>query len=147
MKVLIIHGPNLNLLGKREKNFYGRKTLAEINNLLMKKADSYRAELKIFQSNSESEIISLIHQHSKWADVLIINPAGYTHTSVVIRDAILAVELPTIEVHLSNIYQREQFRRKSLLADIVVGQITGFGFYSYLLALEAAVEYLKKKTK
>jgi 3-dehydroquinate dehydratase-2 len=138
MKILIIHGPNLNLLGKREENIYGMNTLDEINGMLRKLASELKVEVDIKQSNHEGEIVDWI-QNSKGYFALVINPAAYTHTSVAIRDAIAAVRLPAVEVHLSNIHQREDFRQKSLIAPVSYGQISGFGFESYLLGLRAAV--------
>jgi len=138
MKILIIHGPNLNLLGKRETGVYGVNTLDEINKLLLQLAKELNVELDIKQSNHEGEIVDLI-QNSKQYASLVINPAAYTHTSVAIRDAIAAVEVPTVEIHLSNIYKREEFRHKSLISPVAYGQISGFGPESYLLGLRAAV--------
>ncbi|MBI5055915.1 MAG: type II 3-dehydroquinate dehydratase [Nitrospirae bacterium] len=138
MKILIIHGPNLNLLGKREADIYGTMTLDDINNLLNLLAKDLSVELEIKQSNHEGEIVDII-QNSKDYSALVINPAAYTHTSVAIRDAIAAVEIPTVEVHLSNIHKREEFRHNSLIAPVAYGQISGFGFDSYLLGLRAAV--------
>lgn len=135
--ILVIHGPNLNLLGEREVDIYGRVILAEINEAVKQKAKELGCQVKIKQSNSEGEIVSFIGEAKDWADALIINPAAYTHTSVAIRDAILAVGIPAVEVHLSNIYQRESFRQKSLVAEVCRGQIAGFGLQSYILALEA----------
>jgi len=135
--ILVIHGPNLNLLGRREIDIYGKVTLAEINEAIKQKARELDCQVKIKQSNSEGEMVSFIGEAKDWADALIINPAAYTHTSVAIRDAILAVGIPAVEVHLSNIYQREGFRQKSLVAGVCRGQIAGFGLQSYILALEA----------
>jgi len=137
-KVLIIHGPNLNLLGQREPDVYGPVSMADINTKLEEKARALNMELKIVQSNHEGEIVTAIQQAMTWADCIIINPAAYTHTSVAIRDAISSINIPTIEVHLSNIYKREDFRQKSFIAPVCVGQISGFGENSYYLALEAA---------
>ena len=137
--ILVINGPNLDLLGRREVNVYGKVTLAEINEIIKQKAKDLCFQVRIKQSNSEGEIVSFIGEAGDWADALIINPAAYTHTSVAIRDAILAVDIPTIEVHLSNIYQRESFRQKSLAAGVCRGQIAGFGLQSSILALEAAM--------
>lgn len=142
-KVLIIHGPNLNLLGQREPDVYGHVSMADINANLERKAKVLGIELKIVQSNHEGEIVTSIQQAMGWADCLIINPAAYTHTSVAIRDAIASINIPTIEVHLSNIYKREDFRQKSFIAPVAVGQISGFGENSYYLALEAAVNIKK----
>jgi len=136
-KVLVIHGPNLNLLGKREMQIYGNHTLEEINNSLKVLAKELDFKLTIHQSNYEGEIVDLI-QKSEGYIAIIINPAAYTHTSIAIRDAIAAIDIPTIEVHLSNIYSREQFRQKSFIAPVAWGQISGFGAQSYLLALRAA---------
>lgn len=138
MKILIIHGPNLNLLGRREADVYGTKTLDQINKLLKQLAKELKVEIDIKQSNHEGEIVDLI-QNSKQYTALAINPAAYTHTSVAIRDAIAAVEIPTVEIHLSNIYKREEFRHKSLISPVADGQISGFGPESYLLGLRAAV--------
>ncbi len=135
--ILVIHGPNLNLLGGREIDIYGKVTLAEINEAIKHKAKELDCQVKIKQSNSEGEMVSFIGEAKDWTDALIINPAAYTHTSVAIRDAILAVGIPAVEVHLSNIYQREGFRQKSLVAGVCRGQIAGFGLQSYILALEA----------
>lgn len=141
-KILIIHGPNLHLLGKRETNIYGQFTLAQLNKELKEKAKKANIQTKILQSNSEGEIINAITKGDY--DFLIINPAGYTHTSVAIRDAILGVNKPAIEVHISNIHKREEFRKKSLVCDVVEGVITGLGKHSYLLAMEAAIRGIKK---
>ena len=138
--ILVIHGPNLNLLGTREPDTYGTTSLDQINHQLEELAKELGAQLRIFQSNVEGEIVTLIQEHAEWADALLINPAAYTHTSVAIRDAIAAVNLPTIEVHLSNIHQREHFRHHSFIASVAVGQITGFGIQSYLLGLRAACQ-------
>ena len=137
-KILVLHGPNLNLLGEREPNVYGSFTLEEINKALVDLAKELDLELKIVQSNHEGEIVETIQNARHWAEVIIINPAAYTHTSVAIRDAIAAVSVPTIEVHLSNIHAREGFRHSSHVAPVAVGQISGFGKNSYLLALQAA---------
>ena len=143
MKILIIHGPNLNLLGKREPGIYGSLTLAQINDMIHIKATEMGLEADIMQSNSEAEIIGKIHNSD--FDLLIINPAAYTHTSIAIRDAIAAVGKPVIEVHISNIHGREEFRRRSFIAEVAVGQISGFGAESYLLALLAAKKILYKE--
>ena len=137
MRVLVIHGPNLNLLGGREPEVYGSTTLEEIDERLRKRAGELGFEITTFQSNHEGEIVDTIAEVRSSADAIIINPGAYTHTSVAIRDALSAVGLPTIEVHLSNIYAREAFRHTSLVAPVVTGQISGFGANSYLLALEA----------
>jgi 3-dehydroquinate dehydratase II len=142
-KILIIHGPNLNLLGQREPHVYGNVNLAEINVKLEEQAKALGVEIKIAQSNHEGEIVDTIQHAMNWADCIIINPAAYTHTSVAIRDAIAGVNMPTIEVHLSNIYNREDFRQKSFIAPVTVGSINGFGEMSYYLALEAAAKLQK----
>lgn len=140
IKVLVIHGPNLNLLGRREKNIYGTKSLKAINKDIKSLAGELGINVKAVQFNSEGEILNAIQKDDY--DLLIINPAAYTHTSVAIRDAIAAVEKPAIEVHISNIHKREEFRRKSFISEVAVGQISGFGHESYLLALRAAKSIL-----
>lgn len=140
MKVLVIHGPNLNILGKRETGIYGKKSLNNINKDISALALKLGIKVRTLQLNNEGKIIEAI-QKSDY-DALIINPAAYTHTSIAIRDALLAVGKPAIEVHLSNIYKREEFRKKSFIADVAVGQISGFGPESYLLALRAAKSIL-----
>jgi len=142
-KILVIHGPNLNLLGKREPQIYGRVTLEEINNQLKKIAKKRKVTLIIKQSNYEGEIVSLIAKAQNKYAGLLINPAAYTHTSVAIRDAIVASGLPTVEVHLSNIYAREKFRQKSLISPVAKGSILGFGAKSYTLGLEALIDIIK----
>ncbi len=146
IRVHVIHGPNLNMLGKREPEIYGRKSLDDINDDLINKAKTLSVSLETFQSNHESEIVEKIHDiFSQKSNGLIINPAAFTHTSVAIRDAILLLDIPVIEVHLSNIYKREEFRHKSMLSDIVTGQIAGLGAIGYTLALDAIVETLHEK--
>ncbi len=142
MKILVIHGPNLNLLGEREPTIYGKATIQQINHLLKNLAKEYKAEVEFFQSNHEGEIVDKIGQTKGKFDSLLINPAAYTHTSIAIRDAISAVGIPTVEVHLSNIYAREDFRRQSLIAPVAKGQISGFGIDSYKLGLLAAIHML-----
>jgi len=144
-KILVIHGPNLNLLGKREVNVYGDVTIGEINSCLKKLAKSRKVTLEIFQSDHEGEIVEEIGGAGGRIDAILINPAAYTHTSVAIRDAISAADIPTVEVHLSNIYSREEFRRTSLIAPVAKGQVSGFGKMSYLLGLEAAISLIGKK--
>lgn len=144
MKILVIHGPNLNLLGERQSDIYGKFTLEEINSQLKKIAKNEKVDLEIFQSNHEGEIVEKIGKAKGKADCLLINPAAYTHTSVAIRDAIEGVGIPTVEVHISNIYAREEFRHTSLIAPVAVGQVCGFGINSYKLGLKAAIEIAKK---
>ncbi len=145
MKILIINGPNINLLGTREPEIYGNLTLDKINEKLSVYSDDIGVELETFQSNIEGEIVDKIQWAKDFCDGIVINPAAYTHTSVAIRDAISAVKLPAVEVHISNIHQREEFRRHSFIAPVCIGQIAGFGFNSYRLGLEAVVDYINSK--
>lgn len=146
-RILIIHGPNLNLLGNREKDIYGSLTLDQINQKIRKAAARHKAQVEIFQSNIEGELVEKIQKAYGKFDAIIINPAAYTHTSIAIRDAILAVSIPTIEVHLSNVYKREDFRQVSFISDIVEGKIVGLGLNSYLLAIEAVIDLLHERKK
>src|SRR3989338_8275917 len=146
-KILVIHGPNLNLLGRREPEVYGSVTIEKIDDELKKMAKKEKVSLEIFQSNHEGEIVSKIGAGKKSVGVIVINPAGYTHTSVAIRDAISAVKIPTVEVHLSNIYAREEFRHHSFISPLAAGQISGFGVKSYELGLLAALNLLDRKRK
>ena len=139
MKILFLNGPNLNLLGLREPDVYGRTTLAEIEAEVRKQATKLGAKTDFRHSNLEGELVNWIQEARGQFDVIVLNAAAYTHTSVALRDAIAAVGVPTIEVHLSNVYAREKFRQKSLIAPVCVGQIVGFGAHSYVLALNAAV--------
>jgi 3-dehydroquinate dehydratase II len=139
IKILVLHGPNLNLLGTRDPATYGKTTLAEIDAELRLRAKARGATVRCVQSNLEGKLVELIQKAKGTADAIVINPGGYTHTSVAIRDAIDAVELPTIEVHLSNIHAREPFRHESITAAKCIGQITGFGPQSYYLGLDAAL--------
>ncbi len=141
-RVLVLHGPNLNLLGKRQPEIYGRLTLEQINRKIRSLAKELRVEVEIRQSNNEGELVSWIQEAPKQFGALVINAAAYTHSSVALRDALTAVGIPAVEVHISNIHKREEFRKRSLIAEAVVGQIAGFGINSYLLGLRAAVEYL-----
>jgi 3-dehydroquinate dehydratase II len=137
-KILIINGPNLNLLGTREKDIYGSETLEDIAKKIYTEAQNLGLDIDFVQTNHEGEIIDKLHSARGRIDVIIINPGAYTHYSIAIRDAVKAVEVPTIEVHLSNIHAREEFRNKSVIAPVCVGQISGFGSGSYLMALDAA---------
>jgi 3-dehydroquinate dehydratase-2 len=137
-QISIIHGPNLNLLGKREPEVYGKTSLAEINELIQSEADKLNVTLDIFQSNSEAEIVNHIHQLK--ADFMIINPAAFTHTSVAIRDAVAGIKMPFIEVHISNVFAREKFRKESFFSDIAVAVISGLGAEGYLAALRFAAK-------
>jgi 3-dehydroquinate dehydratase-2 len=139
MRILFLNGPNLNLLGKREPGFYGKATLEDIEAEVRQRAAPLSAEVDFRQSNSEGELVTWIQQAKGNWDVIVLNAAAYTHTSIALRDAILAAGVPTIEVHLSNVHAREEFRHKSMIAPVCVGQIAGFGANSYILALQAAV--------
>ncbi len=142
--IYVIHGPNLNLLGKREPEVYGRLTMQDINQRLIEAGKGKGIQIECYQSNSEGALIDLLQQAGASADGVIFNPGGYTHTSVALRDAIAGISIPVVEVHLSNVYAREEFRHKSLLAPVCLGKITGFGWMSYLLALEALAEILEQ---
>ena len=144
-KILLIHGPNLNLLGKREPQIYGTSGLDDINDRMKSLAEESKTELRIVQSNSEGALIDAIHEAGDWADGIIINPGAYGHYSYAIRDALSAVGLPTIEVHISNIFAREEFRSKSVIAPVVTGCITGLGLQSYTCGFEALLTILKDR--
>lgn len=139
VRIDVLHGPNLNLVGTREPEIYGHDTLADIEQRVTELADELGAQVAFFQSNSEGALVDRIQASRGRCDAIVINAAAYTHTSVAIRDALIAVETPVVEVHLSNIHRREEFRHRSLIADVAVGQVLGFGVDSYLLGLRAAV--------
>lgn len=143
LSVLILHGPNLNLLGHREPGIYGSVSLATINQSLQKEAELLQVVVSPLQSNHEGTLIDAVHEALGQHQGIVINPGAYTHTSVAIRDAIVAVNLPTVEVHLSNVYQREAFRHHSYIAPVAIGQISGFGANSYILGLWALVHHLR----
>jgi 3-dehydroquinate dehydratase-2 len=143
-RILVLHGPNLQLLGKREPAIYGSTTLDEVNAALRARAEAVGVELTAYQSNHEGELVDIIGEHFRRVDGILINPAAYTHTSVAIRDALAAVGVPVIEIHLSNVAARESFRHHSYVAPIAVGVIAGFGVSSYTLALEAMLDLLSK---
>jgi 3-dehydroquinate dehydratase II len=145
--ILVLHGPNLNLLGTREPHIYGHTTLADIDEDLRKAGDDLGVNVETFQSNGEGALIDRIHEARQKAQALIINAGGYTHTSVALRDALAGVGLPVIEVHLTNLAAREEFRHRSMLAPVCVGQITGLGAFGYRLALEAAIHVLQVKAR
>lgn len=144
MKILVLNGPNLNLLGTREPDKYGTQTLADIENFIKNEASKINVEIDFYQSNIEGELVNKIQEAKGIFDGIILNPAAYTHTSVAIRDALLAVNIPTVEIHLSNIHTREDFRKVSLTAPACIGQITGFGANSYKLGLIAITDFLFK---
>ena len=144
MKILVVNGPNLNLLGTREPEVYGTLTLEKINEELLKYAKELGVEMEFFQSNVEGEIVNAIQAARQNCAGIVIKPAAYTHTSVAIRDAISAVALPAVEIHISNVYAREEFRKDSLIAPVCIGQIAGFGLDSYKLAMLALVKFLNK---
>jgi 3-dehydroquinate dehydratase II len=140
MKILVLHGPNLNLLGTREPEVYGSLTLAEIDSRLVELGKSLGVEVICRQSNHEGALIDALHEARAWAGGVVFNPGGYTHTSVALRDAVTAIGIPVVEVHLSNVYAREEFRHTSLLSGVCKGKITGFGWQSYMLGLRALIE-------
>lgn len=142
LNILVLHGPNLNLLGRREPEIYGLETLDNITQSLQDAADQLDIQIESFQSNHEGALVDAIHGAMGVHHGLLINPGAYTHTSVAIRDAIAAVAIPTVEVHLSNVYRRESFRHHSYIAPVAVGQISGFGAFSYVLGLRALAHYL-----
>jgi len=140
MKILILHGPNLNLLGTREPEVYGSLSLDDINSKLIELGGKLGVEVKCLQSNHEGMLIDALHDAQTWASGVVFNPGGYTHTSVALRDAILAIQIPVVEVHLSNVYAREEFRHVSMISAVCKGKVVGFGWRSYALALRALAE-------
>ena len=143
MKILILHGPNLNLLGTREPEVYGSATLEDLDNHLIELGKEFNMDVKCFQSNHEGALIDALQDARTWADGVVFNPGGYTHTSVALRDAISAIVIPVIEVHLSNVYAREEFRHTSLVSAVCKGKVTGFGWRSYDLGLRGLVDIMK----
>ncbi len=143
--ILVLHGPNLNLLGEREPEVYGGMTLAEIDKHLEEMGGRLGLEIRTFQSNGEGALIDALHEARKWASGVIFNPGGYTHTSVALRDAVAGIGLPVVEVHLSNVQAREEFRKRSMIAPVCVGSISGFGWHSYALGLEAMQRILNEE--
>lgn len=143
MKILILHGPNLNLLGTREPEVYGSMTLDDINNKLFELGQELGAEVNSLQSNHEGVLVDALHDARTWADGVVFNPGAYTHTSIALRDAISAIQIPVVEVHLSNVYAREEFRHVSTVSAVCKGKISGFGWRSYMLGLRAMMDVLK----
>jgi len=141
-QLYLLHGPNLNLLGTRQPEIYGSMTLDDINQAAKDHIERHKVELRVGQSNHEGELIDMLHVARNWADGVVFNPGAYTHTSIALRDAIAAIDVPVIEIHLSNVHAREEFRHKSLLAPVCLGQISGFGWRGYLLALDALMGHL-----
>lgn len=146
-QLLVVHGPNLNLLGERSPEIYGRETLEELNVKILAYAETFGLTVKFFQSNSEGALIDFIQENRKWADGMVINPAAYTHTSIALRDAIEGCNIPTVEVHLSKVEEREPFRRHSMISDVCVATFSGFGPESYLKGIEALFRISRHCTK
>jgi 3-dehydroquinate dehydratase-2 len=143
MKILVLHGPNLNLLGTREPEIYGSMSLGDINTKLIGLGKEFDTELKCFQSNHEGALIDALHDARGWANGAVLNPGGYTHTSIALRDAVIASGIPVVEVHLSNVYAREEFRQSSMISAVCVGKIVGFGWRSYELGLRALIAVIQ----
>mgnify|MGYP001212342517 FL=1 len=147
MKILVLHGPNLNMLGVREPELYGKDSLKEINRSIESAAASRGIEIRVHQSNHEGVLVDEIQKALQWADGILINPGAYTHTSIALRDAFIAANLPVVEVHMSNIYAREQFRHHSYISPVAIGQVCGFGRNSYLLGLEALIDHIGNRSE
>lgn len=145
MKVLVLHGPNLNLLGTREPEIYGSMMLGDINTRLIELGKESGTDLKCFQSNHEGALIDALHDAREWADGVVLNPGGYTHSSIALRDAVTACGIPVVEVHLSNVYAREEFRHSSMISAVCIGKIVGFGWRSYELGLKALIDVIRAK--
>ena len=147
MKILVLHGPNLNMLGVREPELYGKDSLKEINRSIESAAASRGIEIRVHQSNHEGVLVDEIQKALQWADGILINPGAYTHTSIALRDAFIAANLPVVEVHMSNIYARKQFRHHSYISPVAIGQVCGFGRNSYLLGLEALIDHIGNRSE
>ena len=144
LNILVLHGPNLNLTGFREPDVYGKKPLEEIDRDISVAAEELGVDVRILQSNSEGVLIDTIQEHRRWANAIVINPGGLTHYSIALRDALVSVRLPVVEVHLSNVHAREEFRRHSVISQITIGQVVGFGAYGYVMALNAVLNLDKE---